>query len=54
MPDHPKDNPDLLKQHKVKQHEGDRELAGVNPDTPTPGKGKPDAQEGSGTQRRQG
>ena len=54
MSDLPKGNPDLLKQHKAKQHEGDRELAGANPDAPTPGKGKPDAQEGVGTQRRQG
>jgi len=55
MPDHPTGNPELIKQHRQKQREADQELSKVNTDAPTPGKSRPDKEEGVGTvQRRMG
>lgn len=51
---HPSGNPKLVEQHKRIQREGDRELetGSVAADT-TPGKGKPDKEEGVGTTQNQ-
>jgi hypothetical protein len=55
MNKHRSGNPRLFEQHKKIQHEGDKELKGQHPapDRPTPGKGKPDEEEGVGTQQNQ-
>ncbi len=59
---HPSGNRDLINQHKGKQKEGDRDLGqkkGMTPDEvknrgaiPV-GRGKPDAEEGTGTMQNQ-
>ena len=55
MSDHPTGNPDLIKQHKNIQQQGDRDLSNLDTHAPPPGKGKPDKEEGVGTtQRRMG
>jgi len=55
MSDHPTGNPEAIKPHRQKQREADQELSKVNIDAPTPGKGRPDKEEGVGTvQRRMG
>lgn len=54
---HPSGNPDLIEQHKKIQQKGDREISqgtsAPDPDSPVPGKGKPDKQEGVGTVQNQ-
>jgi hypothetical protein len=62
MADHPSGNPDLVRQHKEKQREGDEELgqkSGLSKDEVKNrearpiGTGKPDAEEGVGTVQNQ-
>ena len=62
MDDHPSGNPQLIRQHKEKQREGDENLGqkkGMSADevknrgAKPVGKGKPDAEEGLGTVQNQ-
>lgn len=52
MPDeHPSGDPDVNRQHIKKQRKGDKEL--TEKPGPSPGSGRPDAEEGAGTEQNQ-